>query len=638
MFAKLLIANRGEIACRIMRTARRMGIATVAVYSDADRDALHVGLADEAVRIGTAAAADSYLNIDALIDACRQTGAEAVHPGYGFVSENQNFALALQGVGLAFIGPPTAAIEAMGDKITSKEIARQARVPTIPGSVEAIPNAREAAEMAAEIGYPVMLKASAGGGGKGMRVANDEASCLQGFERAASEAESSFGDSRIFVEKYIDTPRHLEVPVLADRFGNTVYLGERECSIQRRHQKVIEEAPSPFVDEHMRETMGEQAVALAKAVQYESAGTVEFIVDADRNFYFLEMNTRLQVEHPVTEFISGIDLVEWMIRVANGEKLGFGQNDIELKGWSVEARVYAEDPERQFLPSSGRLIRYQPPLEEPDIRVDSGVSEGGEIAIFYDPMIAKVITYGTDRTAAIETMLEALDEYYIDGVSNNIAFLQSVLDHPRFRRGDLTTDFIADEYGEQFDPSASGAGSAVPLVLAAAIVNRLYLDRAAKINGQLPGHEKSVAADWVVIAAGATYPVPLTRIEGGYSAAHAGHSYEIATDWEFGQPILHITIDDKPLTLQIRRRRLVYALAHRGMRIEAMVLSPLAASLNTYMLDKPAVDLSKVVRSPMPGLLLRLAVEVGQEVKAGEELAVVEALKMEHVLYAEHDA
>ncbi|MDH3468456.1 MAG: acetyl/propionyl-CoA carboxylase subunit alpha, partial [Gammaproteobacteria bacterium] len=407
---------------------------------------------------------------------------------------------------------------------------------------------------------------------------------------------------------------------------------------QRRHQKIIEEAPSPFVDERMRETMGGQAVALAKAVQYESAGTVEFIVDADRNFYFLEMNTRLQVEHPVTEFISGIDLVEWMIRIADGEKLGFGQADVKLKGWSIESRVYAEDPERKFLPSSGRLIRYQPPLEEPDIRVDTGVIEGGDVAIFYDPMIAKVITYGADRTAAIETMLRALDEYYIEGVANNIAFLQSVLDHPRYRRGDLTTDFIADEYGGRFDPTESGASSTMPLILAAAIVNRLYRDRAAKINGQLPGHEKSVAADWVVITSGESYPVTLTPVEGGYSVAHAGQSYEITTDWKFGQPILPITIDNKPLMLQIRRRRLVYELAYRGMRLEAMVLSSLASRLNTYMLEKPAVDLSTVVCSPMPGLLLRLAVEVGQEVKAGEELAVVEAMKMENVLYADNDA
>ncbi|MEJ2529811.1 MAG: acetyl-CoA carboxylase biotin carboxylase subunit, partial [Gammaproteobacteria bacterium] len=506
MFEKILIANRGEIACRVMRTAQRMGIRTVAVYSDADKDALHVKMADEAVHIGASPSAQSYLVMERIIQACKDTGAQAVHPGYGFLSENSTFCEALEKEGIAFIGPATYAINSMGDKITSKRLAEKAGVNVIPGYTDVVKDSAQAVEIANGIGYPVMLKASAGGGGKGMRVAWNEAECRDGFERASNEARSSFGDERVFIEKFIEEPRHIEIQVMADTHGNVIYLGERECSIQRRHQKVIEEAPSPFLDEKTRKAMGEQAVKLAKAVDYRSAGTVEFIVDAQRNFYFLEMNTRLQVEHPVTEYVTGQDLVELMIRVADGEALPLQQEDVRLSGWAIESRVYAEDPFRNFLPSIGRLVHYRPPEGE-NVRVDTGVYEGGEVSMFYDPMIAKLVTYGSDRAEAIARMREALDAYYIRGVRHNISFLNALMAHPRFAEGRLTTNFIAEEYPDGFDANCVPQDDPARSIVVAAMVHRSYLDRAAYISGQLPSLEREVGDDWVVIVNGEHHAV-----------------------------------------------------------------------------------------------------------------------------------
>ena len=636
MLKKILVANRGEIACRVFATAKKMGIATVAVYSDADRDALHVQMADEAVNIGPAASSESYLVIDKIVQACLDTGADAVHPGYGFLSENSKFHDALDAAGIVFIGPGKRAIESMGDKITSKLIAQEAGVNCIPGYTDVVRDAEHAVEISAGIGYPVMLKASAGGGGKGMRVAMNEDECRDGFERATNEARSSFGDTRIFIEKYIQQPRHIEIQVMADGHGNVIYLGERECSIQRRHQKVIEEAPSPFLDEATRQKMGEQSCALARAVDYKSAGTVEFIADADMNFYFLEMNTRLQVEHPVTELVTGQDLVELMIRVAAGEKLPLAQEDVTMTGWAMESRVYAEDPFRNFMPSTGRLVRYAEPEGE-GVRVDSGVYEGGEVSMFYDPMIAKLITYGDDRKQAIDRMVEALDNYYIRGVNHNISFLNALMVHPRFIEGRLTTDFIADEFPDGFNADLVVQDDPAIALVVAAAAHQLHQERGSLLSGQLAGHEYAAENNWVVMVADQQTPVSVELIDSGYWVSLNDQDYEIETEWSLGQPLFQAVVNGKRVSVQIETTSSGYKLFYRGAEINARVLSPRAAQLSAHMLYKPPADMSKFLLSPMPGLLIKLAVVEGQEVKEGEELAVVEAMKMENSLRAIQD-
>ncbi len=637
MFKKILIANRGEIACRVMKTARRMGIQTVAVYSDADAAAMHVRMADEAVHIGASPSAESYLRGERIIQACKDTGAEAVHPGYGFLSENAGFREALEAAGITFIGPGVKAITTMGDKITSKQLAMEAGVNTIPGYTDVIDGPDHAVEIARDIGYPVMLKASAGGGGKGMRVVRNDEECRDGFERASNEARSSFGDERVFAEKFIEEPRHIEIQVLADNHGNTIYLGERECSIQRRHQKVIEEAPSPFLDEATRTAMGEQAVALARAVDYSSAGTVEFIVDADRNFYFLEMNTRLQVEHPVTELITGQDLVEHMIRVAYGETLSLGQDDVQLKGWALETRVYAEDPFRNFLPSIGRLVHYHAPEETDAVRVDTGIEEGSEVSMFYDPMIAKLITYGENREQAIDNMADALDAYYIRGVSHNISFLNALIMHPRFRDGRLTTNFIAEEYPDGFHAEDVPQPDPLVPVAIAAVVHTSQIDRAAEISGQTRRFERRPRNDWVVIANGQHFPLTLDAVAHGYEVGYQDHIYRLRTDWRFGERLVNAEVNGRGVTVQLDDTGAGYRAFHRGAETDLLVLTPDAAELTRHMLEKVPPDLSKFLLSPMPGLLVRLSVAEGDEVKAGEELAVVEAMKMENSLRAVND-
>jgi len=637
MFHKILIANRGEIACRVIKTARRMGIATVAVYSEADADALHVDLADEAVCIGPPPSAQSYLAIDSIVEACRQTEAQAVHPGYGFLSENASFAQRLADEGIVFIGPNVHAIRSMGDKITSKKIARDAGVRTVPGHPDVIESPDEAVRIAAQIGYPVMLKASAGGGGKGMRIAHNDEACRDGFQRATGEARSAFGDPRVFIEKFIEHPRHIEIQVLADTHGNTIYLGERECSLQRRHQKVIEEAPSPFLDEATRRQMGEQAVALARAVAYQSAGTVEFIVDAERNFYFLEMNTRLQVEHPVTELVTGLDLVELMIRVAAGEQLPITQHDVHLDGWAIEARVYAEDPLRGFLPSIGRLVRYLPPAESDAVRVDTGVYEGGEVSMHYDPMIAKLITYGSTRPRAIEHMREALNEFHIRGVSHNISFLAALIEHQRFREGRIDTNLIAEEYPDGFHPADMVHDEPALLHVVAATIHRRYMERAASISGQLPGYEKTVDSRWVVVTNGEQHPVEVLPEGDGYRVSCCGQKYHVKSDWSFGQPLFRGTVNGQQVCIQVERRNMKYRLFHWGAQLDIMVLTARAAELLAAMPPKEKPDTSKLLLSPMPGLLMQLVVEPGNEVSRGQDLAVVEAMKMENVLRAERD-
>lgn len=639
MFQKILIANRGEIACRVIKTARKMGIATVAVYSDADREALHVQMADEAVHIGPAPSGESYLVIDNILRAIEETGAEAVHPGYGFLSENTKFAKALEDAGVAFIGPGPKAITAMGDKIESKKLAAKANVSTVPGHPDAIADVDEAVKISDEIGYPVMLKASAGGGGKGMRIAWNAEEARDGFQRATNEAKSSFGDDRVFIEKFIEDPRHIEIQIIADKHGKTIYLGERECSIQRRHQKVIEEAPSPFLDEATRKSMGEEAVALAAAVDYHSAGTVEFIVDKDKNFYFLEMNTRLQVEHPVTEYITGFDLVELMIRVANGEKLDFDQDDVKLTGWAMESRVYAEDPFRNFLPSIGRLVRYRPPAENENVRVDTGVYEGGEISMYYDPMIAKLVTYGPDRETTTRTMQRALDEFEIAGVRHNIPFVNALMSLERFREGRITTNLIAEEYPDGFNPVDIEPEDPQLFAAVAAVMHARYQARAAEISGQQRGHSRAVRPDWVVSFAGGQYPVSVTFAADSVCEVDTGKRIiKIVSDWNLGDTLFRADVDGKEvICFQVARHNVAYTIAQGGVEIEAWVLSPHVAELNALMPSKEAPDTSKLLLSPMPGLLVSVAVEVGQEVKAGEELCVVEAMKMENVLRAEKD-
>ena len=649
MFKKILIANRGEIACRVMKTAARMGIKTVAVYSDADRDALHVEMADEAVHIGPAQAAQSYLVIDKIVAACKATGAQAVHPGYGFLSEREAFPVALEKAGIVFIGPNPKAIAAMGDKIESKKAAAKAKVSTVPGHLGEIGDPREAVKIAAEIGYPVMIKASAGGGGKGMRIAYDAKECEEGFELARSEARSSFGDDRVFIEKFIENPRHIEIQVLGDKHGNCVYLGERECSIQRRNQKVIEEAPSPLLDEATRRKMGEQAVALARAVGYDSAGTVEFVAGQDRSFFFLEMNTRLQVEHPVTELVTGIDLVEQMIRVADGEKLPFAQSDIKLKGWAVESRIYAEDPYRNFLPSIGRLTRYRPPREGSTsgltIRNDTGVTEGGEISMYYDPMIAKLVTHAPTREAAIDLQAEALDAFHIDGIQHNIPFLTALMQHARWRSGKISTGFIKEEYPNGFATRVPQGRELETLATVATVIDHLSNSRRRHISQQISGDPVRFAQRRVVrmagtevrleVSGGGELPFSVT-LDGAKGAR--GKPIEVVTQWWPGQPVWTGRIGTQDISVQVRPVLNGYELAWRGISVPIHVYTEREAALAALMPEKVAADTSKLLLCPMPGLVKSISVAAGQEIKAGDALAVVEAMKMENILRAERDA
>ena len=640
MFKKILIANRGEIACRVIKTARKMGIQTVAIYSDADAHALHVKMADEAVHIGPAPANQSYIVIDKVMEAIRQTGAEAVHPGYGFLSENPKFAEALEAAGVAFIGPPKGAIEAMGDKITSKKIAQEAEVSTVPGYMGLIEDADEAVKISKEIGYPVMIKASAGGGGKGMRIAWNDDEAREGFQSSKNEAASSFGDDRIFIEKFVTQPRHIEIQVLCDSHGNGVYLNERECSIQRRNQKVIEEAPSPFLDEATRKAMGEQSLALAHAVGYASAGTVEFIVDGDRNFYFLEMNTRLQVEHPVTELITGVDLVEHMIRVAAGEKLSLSQNDVGINGWAMESRLYAEDPYRGFLPSIGRLTRYRPPEEVAEekraVRNDTGVFEGGEISMYYDPMIAKLCTWAPTRGEAIEEMRIALDRFEVEGIGHNIPFLSAVYDHPKFISGEMTTAFIAEEYPEGFDGVTPDESTCRRIAAATVAMHRVAEIRRARISGRLDNHERQVGTEWVVSLAGHAFPVTMSADkEGADIRFEYGASLRVTSNWTPGQPLAELMVDGSPLVLKVAPESNGYRVRYRGADLSVTILSPSHAALAAHMLVKTPPDTSKLLLCPMPGLIVKIDVEQGQEVQEGQALCTVEAMKMENILRAE---
>jgi propionyl-CoA carboxylase alpha chain len=637
VFNKILIANRGEIACRVIKSARKMGIKTVAVFSDADRDSLHVQMADEAINIGPPPSMQSYLLKDKILQACLDTGAQAVHPGYGFLSENSEFCESLAAAGITFIGPKTRAIEAMGDKITSKKLADEAGVNTIPGFPDVLTSGEHAVAIANRIGYPVMLKATAGGGGKGMRIARNDAECMDGYERASNEAQSSFGDDRMFAEKFIEEPRHIEIQIIADSHDNIVYLNERECSLQRRHQKVIEEAPSPFLDEATRQLMGEQAVVLARAVQYESAGTVEFIVDNQRNFYFLEMNTRLQVEHPITELITGVDLVELMIRVADGQHLPISQSDIGINGWAIESRVYAEDPVRNFLPSTGRLVYYRPPAEDEHVRVDTGVYEGGEVSMFYDPMIAKLITHGADREEAIRHMRSALDRFLIRGVSHNISFLSALMANQRFVDGNMSTNLIGDEYPDGFQPMDLPHEDPSMFISVAASMTRSYRDRAARIDGQLRGHERRVPNEWVVVINNVRHPISVVQVQGGHDVQYDGNIYAVRSKWEFGQPIFSGTINGKQVFIQVHREDQTYHMWHGGSQVDVRIVTPRVARLLQHMPIKAPPDMSKYLVSPMPGLLVSLAVEEGDVINAGQELAVLEAMKMENTLLAERD-
>jgi propionyl-CoA carboxylase alpha chain len=650
MFEKILIANRGEIACRVIKTARRLGIRTVAVFSDADRDALHVDLADEAVHLGPPPAAQSYLVIDKIVEACRRTGAQAVHPGYGFLSEREAFPLALEAAGIVFIGPNPRAIAAMGDKIESKKAAAAARVSTVPGYLGVIESPEQAISIADEIGYPVMIKASAGGGGKGMRIASSAGEVAEGFARARSEAASSFGDDRVFVEKFITDPRHIEIQVLGDKHGNVIYLGERECSIQRRNQKVIEEAPSPLLDEANRRRMGEQAVALAKAVGYDSAGTVEFVAGQDRSFYFLEMNTRLQVEHPVTEMVTGIDLVEEMIRVAAGEKLRLAQADVKLEGWAVESRVYAEDPTRNFLPSTGRLVTYRPPPEGPEgsaaVRNDTGVYEGGEISIYYDPMIAKLVTHAPTRLEAIDAQARALDAFAIDGIRHNIPFVSALMQHPRWREGRLSTGFIAEEFPEGFKPPVPLGEVARRLAAVAAWIDHLLNERKRRISGQMrPETVVRFERERVVMLGRERHEV-VVETEGGETVLRFGDGphgrVPVRSDWTPGNPVWRGTVglgdETRGIAVQVRPILNGHWLSHAGAAVEARVYTRREAELAALMPEKADADTGKQLLCPMPGLVKAISVSPGQEVKAGEPLAIVEAMKMENVLRAERDA
>ncbi len=640
MFKKILIANRGEIACRVIKSAQKMGIKTVAIYSEADKHALHVKMADEAVLIGPPPANESYIVIDKVMDAIRQTGAEAVHPGYGFLSENKLFAEALAREGVAFIGPPVGAIESMGDKITSKKIAQEAGVATVPGHMGLIADADEAVKISREIGYPVMLKASAGGGGKGMRIAWNDEEAREGFQSSKNEAASSFGDDRIFIEKFITQPRHIEIQVLADAHGNAIYLGERECSIQRRNQKVIEEAPSPFLDEKTRKKMGNQAVALAQAVGYTSAGTVEFIVDGKRNFYFLEMNTRLQVEHPVTELITGVDLVEQMIRVANGEELALRQKDVKLNGWAMESRLYAEDPYRNFLPSIGRLSRYRPPQEVADathvVRNDTGVYEGGEISMYYDPMIAKLCTWGPDRAAAIEEMRVALDSFEVEGIGHNLPFLSAVMDHEKFTSGNMTTAFIEEEFPDGFDGVDLPDDMLRRVAASAAAMYRVAEIRRTRVSGRMDNHERKVGTDWVVSLQGREFPVVIAADPMGATVTFKnGQSHRVSSDWVPGQSLAKLDVDGTLLVVKVGKIPGGFRMRLRGADMKVFVRTPRQAELARLMPEKMPPDTSKLLLCPMPGLIVSVAVEVGDEVQEGQALCTIEAMKMENILRAE---
>jgi propionyl-CoA carboxylase alpha chain len=648
MFKKILIANRGEIACRVIKTARKMGIKTVAVYSDADRDALHVEMADEKVHIGPAPAAQSYLVIEKIVEACKATGAEAVHPGYGFLSEREAFPVALAKAGIVFIGPNPGAIAAMGDKIESKKAAAKAKVSTVPGYLGEIKDAVHATKIADEIGYPVMIKASAGGGGKGMRIAHSASEVKDGFEASRSEAKSSFGDDRMFVEKFIVNPRHIEIQLIGDKHGNVIYLGERECSIQRRNQKVIEEAPSPLLDEKTRKAMGEQAVALAKAVGYDSAGTVEFVAGQDKSFFFLEMNTRLQVEHPVTELITGIDLVEQMIRVAAGEKLAFKQSDVKLTGWAVESRIYAEDPYRSFLPSIGRLVKYRPPAESCikgiTVRNDTGVTEGGEISMFYDPMIAKLVTHSATREAAIDAQADALDAFYIDGISHNMPFLASLMQHPRWRSGNISTGFIKEEFPDGFAPRLPEGADFHAMAAVAAAIDHKSNQRRRAISDQMGGRPVRFASTRVVNIGKATQRLDVTGGSDGpiYVTLHDGagtrsETLEIISSWSPGDPVWTGTIGGTTAAVQVRPVLNGVNLAYRGIQAAAHVYTEQEAAMAALMPVKVPADMSKYLLCPMPGLVKAIHVSEGQDVKAGDNLAVVEAMKMENLLRAERD-
>jgi propionyl-CoA carboxylase alpha chain len=647
MFKRILIANRGEIACRIVKTARRMGIETVAVYSEADRDALHVAMADEAVLIGPPPAAESYLVIERIIDACRRTAAEAVHPGYGFLAEREAFPQALAAAGIVFIGPSATAIAALGDKIESKKIAARAKVATVPGYLGAIEDHKEAVQIADELGYPVMIKATAGGGGKGMRVAYSAAEVAEGFERARSEAKSSFGDDRLFIEKFIVNPRHIEIQVLGDKHGNVIHLGERECSIQRRNQKVVEEAPSPLLDEDTRRQMGAHAVALAKAVGYDNAGTVEFVAGQDKSFYFLEMNTRLQVEHPVTELVSGIDLVEQMIRVAAGEKLALAQKDVTITGWAVESRIYAEDPYRNFLPSTGRLVRYRPPAETSfdgvTVRNDTGVREGDEISLYYDPLIAKLVTHAPTREAAITAQMYALDAFVIDGIRHNIPFLAALMQHPRWREGRLSTGFIAEEFPDGFR-SLPAAGEIAQVIAAiAAAIDHVLGERKRQISGQMGGHAVKRERRRSVWLGASEIRLDVARQGDGITvhfvdaAGNVGPAHVLLSAWKPGDPLWTGLIDGRSVTAQVHPIANGFLLAHHGVEVRVFVYTEREADAARLMPVKKPPDTGKLLLCPMPGLVVSIAVAEGQEVKSGETLAVVEAMKMENVLRAERD-
>ena len=648
---KILIANRGEIACRVIKTARKMGIKTVAVYSDADKNALHVEMADEAVHIGPPAVNQSYLVMDKIVQAAKDTGADAIHPGYGFLSENPEFAKRLKTEKIAFIGPNPHAIVSMGDKITSKALAKEAGVSCVPGHMDLIEDAEEAVKISQKVGYPVMIKASAGGGGKGMRIAWNDEEAREGFQSSKNEAANSFGDDRIFIEKFVEQPRHIEIQVLGDKHGNCIYLAERECSIQRRNQKVIEEAPSPFLDEATRAAMGAESVALAKAVDYDSAGTVEFIVDKDKNFYFLEMNTRLQVEHPVTELITGVDLVEQMIRVAQGEKLSIEQDDVKINGWALESRIYAEDPYRNFLPSIGRLVKYRPPEERTTdegaiIRNDTGVFEGGEISMFYDPMIAKLCTWGEDRGIAINAMKSALDNFELDGIGHNIPFLQAVYDHDRFERGDITTAFIAEEYPEGFVGAPENSGHTRKIAAICALMHDIRQHRASEISGSLPNHERHIPDTWSVEVKSPTgedriYTADINGESGLRTIVmdddtdKASLELEVILNWKPGQDIVRAFVDNRPFVIKSEKIPCGFRVWHRGVTFDVQVRDPRAAELAMHMPIKIAPDTSNLLLCPMPGVVVSVLVEEGQEVQDGQALAVVEAMKMENTLRAE---
>ena len=640
MFDRLLIANRGEIACRVMKTAKQMGIKTIAVFSDADRQALHVQMADEAVSIGPPPANQSYIDIEKVISAVRETKANAVHPGYGFLSENAKFAKALSDIGVTFIGPPEHAIKSMGDKITSKRIAQDAGVNTVPGYMGIINDDKEAVRISKQIGYPVMIKASAGGGGKGMRIAWNDTEVKEGFESSKNESASSFGDDRIFIEKFVTQPRHIEIQILADTQGNCIYLGERECSIQRRNQKVVEEAPSPFLDEKTRKEMGEQACKLAKAVGYFSAGTVEFIVDRDKNFYFLEMNTRLQVEHPVTELITGVDLVEQMISIAAGKSLSISQKDIKLSGWAIESRLYAEDPYRNFLPSIGRLTRYRPPTEVKEkaviVRNDTGVFEGGEISMYYDPMIAKLCTWAPNRAKAIEQMRTALDRFELEGIGHNLPFLSAVMDHERFVSGNITTAFIAEEYPDGFNGVDLSDDKIIDLAACAAAMNRVAEIRRTKISGRMDNHERRVGDDWVVQISGKVFSVNVSADTSGANVVFEDKtSIRITGDWFPGKKLANMNANDNKLVIKMSKLTGGFRMRTRGADLKVLVRSPRQAELSEYMQEKLPPDTSKMLLCPMPGLIVKIDVEAGQEVQEGQPLCTVEAMKMENILRAE---